>query len=251
MIRRLFFFILILAAAVGGALYILKMPVKNKATARIEFRNRSYDVYRADLKKLRLGMFWKDSSGQRIGTIGNLRIILAKEGKKLLFATNGGMFMEDGSPLGLFIAHGKMLAPLNRRKGKSNFYIEPNGIFMTKGQHCGIIKTPLLNEKLKEADFATQSGPMLIENGRINTAFNRNSENRNIRSGVGILSDHEAVFAISNDPVTFYEFSQFLRDRFGCTEALFLDGGISEMYLPEIKRFESMQQFGPIIAVYK
>jgi len=56
-------------------------------------------------------------------------------------------------------------------------------------------------------------------------------------------------FAISDEPVTFYEFASLFRDRLKCPEALFLDGSISSLYAPALERDDRLLPLGPIVAV--
>jgi uncharacterized protein YigE (DUF2233 family) len=60
---------------------------------------------------------------------------------------------------------------------------------------------------------------------------------------------HTAVFALSEEPVTFYAFAQLFRDRLGCADALFLDGTISSFFAPELGYAGSAYPLGPIIGV--
>ena len=66
---------------------------------------------------------------------------------------------------------------------------------------------------------------MLIINGAIHPAFIPNSTYRKPRDGVGVSGPNEVYFVITKGGVSFYEFARFFRDRLGCTNALFLDGG--------------------------
>jgi uncharacterized protein YigE (DUF2233 family) len=100
-----------------------------------------------------------------------------------------------------------------------------------------------------EAIDATQSGPLLVLDGKINAQLNPRSLNRNIRSGVGVLDRETAIFAISREPVTFYEFADLFIQMLKCPNALYLDGAISKMYLPEIGRMEADGDFAGIIGI--
>jgi uncharacterized protein YigE (DUF2233 family) len=91
---------------------------------------------------------------------------------------------------------------------------------------------------------------MLLINGEINPHFTKGSVNTNIRNGVGILPNHKVVFAISKELVNFYDFAEYFKNL-GCKNALFLDGGISAMYLPE-KNWEQLTgDFGVMIGITK
>ena len=96
--------------------------------------------------------------------------------------------------------------------------------------------------------YATQSGPMVVIDGKINPNFNSSSTSKYTRSGVGIRKDGTLVFAISQQPVTFYDFARIFL-FYGCQNALYLDGAISEMYLPEIGRYQGTNKFALLIAV--
>jgi uncharacterized protein YigE (DUF2233 family) len=71
-----------------------------------------------------------------------------------------------------------------------------------------------------------------------------------IRNGVGIADANKIVFAISNEPVTFMEFAKLFRDHLHCSDALYLDGSISSIYAPSVRRADYLWPLGPIIAIY-
>ncbi|MNS90583.1 hypothetical protein D3C72_1246390 [compost metagenome] len=98
--------------------------------------------------------------------------------------------------------------------------------------------------------FATQSGPMLVIDGKIHPAFDQTSQNVNIRNGVGILPDGKVLFAMSKSLITFYDFARYFQEK-GCKNALYLDGGISKTYLPEQGYTDKTGDFGVIIGVIK
>ena len=58
-----------------------------------------------------------------------------------------------------------------------------------------------------------------------------------------------AIFAISDEPVTFYAFARLFRDGLGCANALFLDGSVSSLYAPELGRDDELTPLGPMIGV--
>jgi uncharacterized protein YigE (DUF2233 family) len=66
---------------------------------------------------------------------------------------------------------------------------------------------------------------------------------------VGVPSPNVAVFAISEAPINFYEFATMFRDLLHCPDALFLDGTISSLYSPELKRNDFRMDLGPMIGV--
>ncbi len=66
---------------------------------------------------------------------------------------------------------------------------------------------------------ATQTGPMLLINGKIHSKFINGSTKLNIRNGIGILPDRKIIFAISKCKINFYDFALFFNDK-GCENAL-------------------------------
>jgi len=196
----------------------------------------------------RFHFYYKSEKSEKFNTIQSVKEWLQSRKKKLVFATNGGMFTPEYTPVGLYIEDFKVIKDVNNVSGGGNFGLKPNGIFyITSNNEAKIRKTEDFknNGKVK---YATQSGPMLIIDNEIHPAFNKNSSNLNIRSGVGILPDGSAIFAISREPVSFYEFAMFFKEK-GCRNALYLDGAISEMYCPDKDLNQTNGMFGVIIGV--
>jgi uncharacterized protein YigE (DUF2233 family) len=205
-------------------------------------------TYTVDCKKQNIAMYWKDDKDNNFSSIGNLQSWLAKRGRKLVFAVNGGMYGPGHSPKGLFIENGLVQSPLDTSSGAGNFYIKPNGVFyITNGVVPAICDTKNFqtNGKIK---YATQSGPMLVIEGAIPATFKQGSTNLNIRNGVGILPDGRVVFAMSKAPVNFYDFANYFK-AMGCKNALYLDGFISRTYLPEKNWLQTDGDFGVIIGI--
>jgi uncharacterized protein YigE (DUF2233 family) len=205
--------------------------------------------YVVDSKKDAIKLFWKDTHDSIIGSLGYLKKVCAQQNKTLLFACNGGMYMEDQSPLGWFVHKGETITALNTRKGKGNFYLNPNGVFIiTKNKKAIITTTAHANQYAKVAFYATQSGPMLIHEGNINSLFEKESVNLNIRNGVGIDSNGNVLFSMSAQPINFYKFAKFYQDH-GCKEALYLDGFVSRFYAPSQNFIQTDGGFGVMIGV--
>lgn len=200
-----------------------------------------------------LVLVWKDSSGKPLKNFANLKKLARQNGKQLVFAMNGGMYTQLRKPLGLYIEKGKRLKKLNTRTGRGNFYMKPNGVFyITKNNTAHIVTTKKMSGiKVYQSKYATQSGPMLLIDGKVHKAFIKGSKNLNIRNGVGILSNGGVVFSISNQPVNFYDFAIHFKNK-GCKYALYLDGFVSKMYYLE-KGLKKMgrDKFGVMIAVIK
>ncbi|MBX7154837.1 MAG: phosphodiester glycosidase family protein [Candidatus Kapaibacterium sp.] len=209
-----------------------------------------YVEYIADIQHQALIMYWKNENGDILRTIQNLKEHVEQQNQQLLFAMNGGMFTQEYAPLGLYIQQQKVLTSLNTKSGFGNFYIKPNGVFWVSTNNKAEI-TPTANFTLtKNIRYATQSGPMLLINGIINTAFTNGSKNVNIRNGVGILPNNKVLFVMSKHEVNFYDFALYFKQR-GCLQALYLDGFVSRTYAPSQKWIQTDGDFGVMIAVTK
>lgn len=161
---------------------------------------------------------------------------------------NAGMFNSEPAPQGLYIENNKTLKALDKAKGSGNFYLKPNGVFyLTKENKPVIVKTEDFIDK-GNIKYATQSGPMLLIDGKMHPAFKEGSSNLNIRNGVGILPDNSLVFALSKGEINFYDFAKFFQ-KLGCKNALYLDGFVSKAYLPAQNWMSLDGNFGVMIAV--
>jgi uncharacterized protein YigE (DUF2233 family) len=176
---------------------------------------------------------------------------LEPQHKQLAFAMNAGMFEPDRSPVGLFISGGSQLSPVNLRPGVGNFYMKPNGVFALMKSGAVIMESSEFSSIEGPIIAATQSGPLLVRNGRIHPAFEPASISSVIRNGVGVASPTKVCFAISEDPVNFYEFATLFRDYLHCPNALFLDGTVSSLYAPDLGRNDRKTELGPIVGVVK
>lgn len=216
---------------------------------RIRHADQTFDTYTVDYPKEKIQLYWKDERGNKLKSIDSLKACVGRKGQRLVFATNAGMYMEDYSPLGLYIERGKMLRRLNTvKKASGNFYLRPNGIFLLTKDRAMVIPTSQYQSIKERVVFATQSGPMLVIDGRLHPAFTKGSKNLNIRSGVGIDTAGRVVLAISNSLTSYYDFATLFQEVFHCKQALFLDGAICRMYLPAIERYEQGGAFGAMIA---
>lgn len=207
-----------------------------------------FAFYIVNPKQQEVNFYLKDGKGANFGSIANLKSWLNQRKKELLFATNGGMYKTNKSPQGLYVQDGILIAPLDKNKGNGNFYLKPNGVFyLNKNNKAVICKTEDYPGS-KKIKYATQSGPMLVINGEIHSAFNKSSTNLNIRNGVGILPNNEILFAMSKKEVNFYDFAEFFKSK-GCKNALYLDGFVSRTYCPSQKWVQTDGDFGVIIGV--
>lgn len=208
----------------------------------------TFATFTVDSNEANIEFFLKDKEGNYLKSIENLKSFVEKNGTRLRFAMNGGMYQEDNKPLGLFIQNQKTITPLNTREAKGNFYLKPNGVFyITTDKKAFISRTENFRDG-SQIKFATQSGPMLLIDGEINPEFTQNSDNVHIRNGVCVLDANRVVFAISKKRVNFYEFARHFKNL-NCENALYLDGFVSRMYLPEQKTEPLDGNFGVIIGI--
>ena len=245
---KLFAAVLVLVAA--------PLSAHAKECRNATFEGASYVVCSFNPSTETLRTFWRDGAGKPYRTFEKLAANLEGKGKSLRFAMNGGMYRDDFQPVGLYIEDGRVLAPANtttlRRRPIPNFYKKPNGVFFVGKGKAGILETSRFLAKKPAARFATQSGPMLVIDGKIHPAFIANSKDQKPRNGVCVAGPTEVHFAITRSWVNFYDFARFFRDGLKCDNALFLDGGTAPgLYAPRFGRNDMPGHggYGPIIAV--
>ncbi len=206
--------------------------------------------YTVSPKKLNVSFYLKNEKQENFKNAKNLKTWLKSHNKELLFATNGGMYKKDHSPQGLYIENKIIKAVIDTTNGNGNFYLKPNGVFyITSDKIPNIIATQNFVYN-KNIECATQSGPMLLIDGKIHAAFNQNSTNLNIRNGVGILPNNEILFVMSKKEINFYDLAEYFKKQ-GCKNALYLDGFVSRTYCPDKNWIQTNGDFGVILAVTK
>ncbi len=203
-----------------------------------------------------LQLFWQQSkTEQPLLTFDNIMTTLPAP-QTLAFAMNAGMYNERYAPIGYTVIEGKEIKSLNIKEGGGNFHLLPNGVmWWDQAGNVQITESNALAQQLKQASikpwYATQSGPMLVINGKIHPKFNPDSTSLKIRNGAGVCSDGSIQFVMSDEPVTFYEFAALFKDQLQCPNALFLDGGIaSALYAPSINRHDK-KDMGVMVGVVK
>ncbi len=211
----------------------------------------SYSVCRVDLRENRLELFNLDGKGAPLGSFSALAEDLSREGKELGFAMNAGMFDEALKPIGLYVENGAQAKKLNRRDGYGNFHVKPNGVFYIKGDRVGVAATEAYMKLNEKPDFASQSGPMLVIDGKIHPKFSPGGMSYKMRNGVGVLDAHTAIFVISENAVNFHDFAILFRDGLKCANALFFDGTVSSLYSPELGRNDGFAALGPMVGAVK
>lgn len=210
------------------------LPGVEAVSFTIEHQGVSFDVYRLERgEEQGLRFHWKRRNGRPYGTLSALRKELAAQGQRLAFAVNGGIFSRKGVPLGLYVEEGVIITPLNTGCGVGNFFRKPNGVFSISGQGAQVIRTEDYHPS-GPVRQAVQSGPMLVIDGQLHPYFIPAYKSRLIRNGVGVDGEGRTVFAISDGVTNLHDFGTLFRDRLECPNALYLDGQVSRMYLPEM-----------------
>jgi uncharacterized protein YigE (DUF2233 family) len=205
----------------------------------LSYADQNYVIVSVDLRHESLSLHWHNpDTSLAYGTIENLRQWGETHRRRLIFAANAGIYDRQQAPLGLFVENGRTRVPLNLVRGNpsaGNFSLQPNGVFAiyTDG-HAAVHTTNDFKKLNQPVQWATQSGPMLVIDGHINTQFIHNSASMKWRSGVCAPTPYRVIFAISEAPVNFHQFATLFRQKLGCRDALYLDGTISQFYVDGI-----------------
>lgn len=218
-----------------------------------------YRVVRVAAARVRLA--WKDEKGSPYRSFDKVRSAFSQKGKTVKFIMNAGIFEPDGIPSGLHVENRQTLHPLNLADAPGNFFLKPNGVLHILG--TGDLRTPAivnaasfpqLDAQIKQMpggwlEWAIQSGPLLLSNGKRHPAFTQGSANKLARNGVGVDSEKRLVFAITDrgEVVNLWDFAGLFL-QLDCKNALFLDGGISQMAVNPTKPIES-NLFGAMFVV--
>ncbi|MBK1825408.1 phosphodiester glycosidase family protein [Haloferula rosea] len=227
---------------------VMVMPLTAKPE-RKEVDGITYHLLRVPAASVRV--IWKDNAGKPLRTFPATTKFLESKGEDVQVLMNGGIFEPGGIPSGLLVQDGSTLHPVNRRPGKGNFYLMPNGIFQITAKGASVIRTdeyPLGNAAVT---YAVQSGPLLLRKGKVHPAFNAPSTSRLHRNGVGVARNGDVVFAMTDFHSAkfpnLFEFAGLFR-QLGCDDALFLDGDISQMRWGDGLK-KPGNRFGSFIAV--
>jgi len=235
--------LVLLAVAPGAGAGAGAVQCATRTHAKLRFT-----LCRVDARSGSLALYYRNPGNSTlVHDFAGLSKNIAREGKRLSFAMNAGMFHPDFRPVGLLVIEGREIAPINRSDGSGNFFLQPNGVFLIDAAGPRVVATDEYRD-LTPA-FATQSGPMLVHRGQIPDISAFRSRSRHLRNGVCVSDGATVDFVISEEPVTFREFAEFFSKALKCAEALYLDGSISSLYSPPMKRDDARAQFGPMFGV--
>jgi uncharacterized protein YigE (DUF2233 family) len=170
----------------------------------------------------------------------------------IAFAINGGMYGDDLKPVGYYVQNGERLAELDRGDGEGNFYLKPNGVFFGNGGGGWTVlgSNTFFNTVGDRPEFGTQSGPLLLVEGKLHPEIQDNGPSKAIRNGVGVDAKGRAHFVISGGAVSFGQLARYFRDEVKLSNALYLDGAVSSLWDPATGRMDG-GRVGPIIVVTK
>lgn len=221
----------------------------NSPCAERIFEGSRFSVCSDSNEGMNIEIYSIDSHGRPLRSFADFERAYPGEARYVRFGMNAGMFQVDGRPLGLLVQRGRLVHRLNKRTGWGNFYLKPNGVFFLGTGHSAVTPTDKFQLDA-DVHWATQSGPMLVIDGKVNPAFAPDGESKNIRNGVGIDAQGEPIFVISEDRVSFGKFARFFRDAVHTPNALYFDGSVSSLWDPEHGREDARGQIGPMVIAF-
>ncbi|MDJ1008974.1 MAG: phosphodiester glycosidase family protein [Paracoccaceae bacterium] len=238
-----------LAAPLAALFLSVAAAAANPACEEDRFEGTPFTACTVDPGAEEIRLFYRTDDGALIGSFSVLADRLAARGRRLELAMNGGMYHPDRRPVGLYVEDGRELAPLVLSDGPGNFGLLPNGVFCLRAGRAEVVESRDFAARAPLCDFATQSGPLMVEDGALHPRFLPDSDSLFIRNGIGVRPDGRVVLAISDAPVNFHRFARLFRDRLGATDALYIDGRVSRLYAPVLGRADIGFPLGPILGV--
>ena len=226
---------------------------KDGACYALNYKGAEYTVCKAIQGQYNLKLFWKSQKGTPFASLRSLDSERSLAKKPLWFSMNAGMFDDKLAPIGLYIENGVELKPLNRANGWGNFHLKPNGVFYVMPDNStGVLDAATYAGANIKPQFATQSGPMLVINGKLHPKFHKEGTSRKYRNGVGVVKAKGAeegitYFVISHMPITFTEFASVFKDKLKTQNALYLDGSVSSLRFNGKSMQGDFRPLGPMI----
>jgi prepilin-type processing-associated H-X9-DG protein len=232
---------------IAATLWVATTVAAQAECRQIQSQNQRFTACSYAGDEAKLEVFNLNAEGEPYRYLPILAQDLKSQNQNLLFAMNAGMYDENQRPIGLYVEEGQQSKKLNRRGGGGNFHLKPNGVFYLKDGKPFVVETEAYAKSGVKPDFATQSGPMLVINGKIHPKFSPNGTSRKLRNGVGVDDQGKVTFVISDNAVTFWEFASLFKDDLKTRNALFFDGSVSSLYAPEVSRYDGFLPLGPMV----
>ncbi len=227
-------------------------PTSTVASAcrSVTFEGATLEHCIADPARHRIGTALGPSDGGPWRSLARLAAGRSANAAPVAFAINGGMFDEEGKPIGYYVENSERTRQLNRNDGAGNFHLKPNGVFFGSGGKWQVRTSDDFYANVGDRpEFGTQSGPMLVIAGKLHPEITENGPSRTIRNGVGVDAAGRAHFVISAGPVSFGLLARYFRDEAKTPNALYLDGSVSALWDPAKGRIDGGAPIGPLIVV--
>jgi uncharacterized protein YigE (DUF2233 family) len=244
---------LLLLAACGEQAATPSPPVPRteaSACARQEFEGSAFTACRYDRRRDEIALLLDGPRGP-LRSFAALERQLGPRAARLRFAMNAGMYDEAGNPIGLYVEDGRERHAINRQRGPGNFHLLPNGVFAVAADGRVAVLPSARYDSASQPRWATQSGPMLVIDGRLHPQIQDIGPSLHIRNGVGVDSADTAWFVISDDAVSFGRMARFFRDALHCPDALYFDGSVSSLWDRPGGRRDTNSELGPLVAVFE
>ena len=179
-------------------------------------------AFRIDLKKNKLDLVLANDL-----SLHNASVDAFAHHSQALIAINGGFFDRNYHPLGLRIGHQHQHNPLKRISWWGIFYVKDNT------PHITSVRDYAHDTRV---DFAVQSGPRLVVNGKIPSLRPGYAE----RTALGITPEGRLIILVThNSPMTTTALAQLLKSSpIRCYNALNLDGGSSTQLTAHMGLFQ-------------
>lgn len=225
-------------------------PAAASACESVSFESAGLTHCLADPARHRITTELGSKNGAPYRSFAKLAAARTEDTPKVAFAMNGGMYDGEGKPIGYYVEGGDRLQELNRADGPGNFHMKPNGVFFGTGGKWQIRASDDFYANVGDRpEFGTQSGPMLVIDGKLHPEIAEDGPSKAIRNGVGIDDKGRAHFVISEEPVSFGVLARYFRDVLKTPDALFLDGNVSALWDPANGRMDGGGPIGPMIVV--
>lgn len=178
-------------------------------------------VFRVDLKKNKLDLSFAHNLGHQHASVDELALH-----SHALIAVNGGFFDSTYRPLGLRVGHHHQYTPIKP--------ISWWGVFSIKDDKPSLSKFSSVSPN--SLDFAVQSGPRLIIQGKIPSLKPGLAE----RTALGITEKNEVIILVTDHmPLSTRALATLMKSfPLSCSDALNLDGGSSTQLYAHMGGFQ-------------